>query len=743
MIKFLNIIIFILLALTSVSFADPIKFNSSPVINLGKNIFTAAANGDIDFITNYKGKIEKPDVDSGSGWFPIMYAVKYGQTEALKQLIKMGADVDAGGQHVNIDTAYEGSTPLMFAVKFRQSEAFDELMKMGADVNIQSSAGTTALMLAARNGDTDILKKLISAGADENLEDCTGLSAMSFSSNQEVLNLLKIAKEQSFNAELHDMAALGFDTNGFNYQTENIKALTPTINILLPYSEKAFGITVNDWETVVHYQPYENSPYYLDLVNAVVVTNKNRLVSMNIKFPVQGVYQVFIKCYGGRHSRKVCLFYKITVEKDAALDVIGDPLTDNIPIIPTCFFYADGLSMKMFSQKYRYNTVQNGEWNMDVNTSMWSNLFWDVKRPGILFNKKNISMTNMTSGGVTYKIKFPEAGVYIVDLWGKGKSTQLLARYKVRCISPAEDAISNTYFWQNYNPDLQLAKWVMDIPFDWELDRKVLSGHLSNFATNAAELNEMFYDWTTENLYYDWERTTKNIRFSHDLFSSELVSRSFQCDGYALTLNYLCTYSGLHTWLIFGWPLDNSRRFEEHDWSAFDNGGTIQFMDPTWGIFRKNPGDFFFSRSVHSISEYDPTDLKSWIFMNSNSSYYRYINNPFSESNILRLPNIDSIGYFYEMGFRLENMSQTNYEFNTGNTLSMSFSAPAGYKTYCYAINKNNNKIKAVTTVSYVNGSYAANINFPSNGIYAIQFDFNETNMSGLFTRIVYQADVN
>ena len=121
------------------------------------------------------------------GWTPLMRAAFYGQTEAIRALLKIGADIEARES--------DGWTALMLATQEGQTEAIKALLKAGADVNARESDGWTALMEAAYKGQTGTMGVLLKAGADIEARDNGGWTALMlavrFGHTEAVRKLLK------------------------------------------------------------------------------------------------------------------------------------------------------------------------------------------------------------------------------------------------------------------------------------------------------------------------------------------------------------------------------------------------------------------------------------------------------------------------------------------------------------------------------------------------------------------------
>jgi ankyrin repeat protein len=122
---------------------------------------------------------------------PLVEACHLGDLEAVKILVKSGADIDlydafyenplfaatqwshpeivryllAQGAQVNARRKSEGGTALYAAVGRRNFELLTVLIQAGADVNLPLNSGDTPLMIASRNNDIEMIKFLKDKGA--------------------------------------------------------------------------------------------------------------------------------------------------------------------------------------------------------------------------------------------------------------------------------------------------------------------------------------------------------------------------------------------------------------------------------------------------------------------------------------------------------------------------------------------------------------------------------------------------
>jgi hypothetical protein len=128
---------------------------------------------------------------------PVADAAMDGSTEAVRALLKQGADVNAAqgdgltalhwaakkgdadlasmlvyaGANVRATTRLAGYTPLHMAAEIGSAPVINALVKAGADVAVTTMSGTTPLMLAAASGDAASVTALLDAGARPNVKE--------------------------------------------------------------------------------------------------------------------------------------------------------------------------------------------------------------------------------------------------------------------------------------------------------------------------------------------------------------------------------------------------------------------------------------------------------------------------------------------------------------------------------------------------------------------------------------------
>src|SRR5262249_37559913 len=98
-------------------------------------------------------------------------AAKQGDREALRSLLKQGADVNAAQS--------DGMTALHWATLNHDVEMAKMLLYAGANVKAATRlGGYTPLLMASKNGDADLVDALLAGGADPNSATTNGTTAL-------------------------------------------------------------------------------------------------------------------------------------------------------------------------------------------------------------------------------------------------------------------------------------------------------------------------------------------------------------------------------------------------------------------------------------------------------------------------------------------------------------------------------------------------------------------------------------
>lgn len=85
-------------------------------------------------------------------------AVESGRVRAVKQAVKLGADVNEKDEN--------GRTPLMIVCCFGRTEIAALLLKLGADIEAKDNDGWTPIVFASSQWRLDMVTLLLEAGAN-------------------------------------------------------------------------------------------------------------------------------------------------------------------------------------------------------------------------------------------------------------------------------------------------------------------------------------------------------------------------------------------------------------------------------------------------------------------------------------------------------------------------------------------------------------------------------------------------
>jgi uncharacterized protein len=133
---------------------------------------------------------------SPDGMTPLHVAAHKNEAEAVRKLIKSGADVNATNRY--------GITPLALACENGNSAIVEALLAAGADANARQRGGETMLMIAARTGDKASVEALLKRNAEIDAKDKRGQTAINWAAAEghaPVVDLL-ITRGADFKAPL-------------------------------------------------------------------------------------------------------------------------------------------------------------------------------------------------------------------------------------------------------------------------------------------------------------------------------------------------------------------------------------------------------------------------------------------------------------------------------------------------------------------------------------------------------------
>jgi uncharacterized protein len=116
----------------------------------------------VKFLLKQGADVNAADPD---GTTPLHWAANTGDTETVQLLLRAGANPKARNRY--------GATPLSLAAGTANAAVIDLLLKAGADPAATLPNGQTILMTAARTGNPEAVKLLINRGSDVNAREAT------------------------------------------------------------------------------------------------------------------------------------------------------------------------------------------------------------------------------------------------------------------------------------------------------------------------------------------------------------------------------------------------------------------------------------------------------------------------------------------------------------------------------------------------------------------------------------------
>lgn len=134
----------------------------------------AAMGGDLEAVRALLKQGADVNAAQGDGMTALHWAAMNNQSELAKVLLYAGANVRAA-------TRINAYTPLFLASQHGHADVIELLLRAGADARAVSATGSTPLMLAAASGHVRAVELLLEAGADVNArERARGETALMF-----------------------------------------------------------------------------------------------------------------------------------------------------------------------------------------------------------------------------------------------------------------------------------------------------------------------------------------------------------------------------------------------------------------------------------------------------------------------------------------------------------------------------------------------------------------------------------
>ena len=137
------------------------------------DVFEAAGVGDVTRLAVlWRERPERLATHSADGWTPLHLAAHFGETQAARLLLDLGADPRARSRN-----AFD-NTPLHAALAGTAGlDLVDGLLGAGAEVNALAGGGFTPLHLAAARGDIPLTTRLLLRGAEPSAQTLDGRTA--------------------------------------------------------------------------------------------------------------------------------------------------------------------------------------------------------------------------------------------------------------------------------------------------------------------------------------------------------------------------------------------------------------------------------------------------------------------------------------------------------------------------------------------------------------------------------------
>jgi uncharacterized protein len=132
------------------------------------DIFEAASLGKLERLKDWAGDVAAINLRSNDGFTALHFACYFGQPDAARLLIEMGAAVDAVASNPT------KVMPLHSAASARNLDAARLLLEHGAPINARQQGGWAPIHAAAQNGDRALVELMLKHGADLKLSNDEG-----------------------------------------------------------------------------------------------------------------------------------------------------------------------------------------------------------------------------------------------------------------------------------------------------------------------------------------------------------------------------------------------------------------------------------------------------------------------------------------------------------------------------------------------------------------------------------------
>ncbi len=159
-----------------------------------------------------------PDLPNTVGDTPLIVAARRGSFDAVKLLVKAGADIDYLPPPIPLPDFFIGghriirqSRPLFWALNNNHREIVFYLLDLGANPNHQYVYSNPLLLTAVSRQDTAMVEALIAHSADPNVQNSDGLSPLEEALHIGNIHIAKILREAGAPFDVHTTVTRGRD----------------------------------------------------------------------------------------------------------------------------------------------------------------------------------------------------------------------------------------------------------------------------------------------------------------------------------------------------------------------------------------------------------------------------------------------------------------------------------------------------------------------------------------------------
>ena len=179
-----------------------------------RDFYDAIRQNDLKRIQSYLDAGTNPDLRDARGSTPLMHAAAIGSIDAMRLLIKAGADVNAKN---GLDTSV-----LVWGALDKQKAKL--LLDAGAKVNAATKLGRTPLLMAAgRPGSAETVRLMLAKGADTTAADVRGNTALLEAARVNDMEMIRLLAEKKVDINAGDFA--GITALGHAASHSNLEAI--------------------------------------------------------------------------------------------------------------------------------------------------------------------------------------------------------------------------------------------------------------------------------------------------------------------------------------------------------------------------------------------------------------------------------------------------------------------------------------------------------------------------------------